>query len=374
MSRVKRVLLRNVLFAVLGVGQWCTCTERAWGLGTEHYGNAPIDGAWGFCKELLAVVNVRQRIYWREVNGDPQFFFRGKTDDLNQVLQHFRQLPGADHVIVLVPGPGETNSLDGKLAIPHDWHLHAPGGFYKARADGEKGTSVMTKHPTLTIHVNGPRPALTTPLEQIQRFIAELNDDAFGVREKAMFELEKLGRSVEPVLRRALSKMPPPEAKKRIERLLEKLPGVELDRIQLPEGVTVLGLEDLRDRYVQGLQSGSIEIRGMALTNLAGLCNQFDDVLPVILRALKEDPNEYVRRSAAAALARQGKKAVDALPILRAGLKDSDAGVRIAFQQAIVTIETARSDSAQDERTKQKRAIREYIAKYLLGIQRSSQR
>jgi hypothetical protein len=58
----------------------------------------------------------------------------------------------------------------------------------------------------------------------VRQWIRELNDPRFTVRETASRELAKLGRQVEPELRRALAGASP-EARLRLERLLAALPG-----------------------------------------------------------------------------------------------------------------------------------------------------
>ena len=50
----------------------------------------------------------------------------------------------------------------------------------------------------------------------------DLDAESFGVREKAEQELEKLGDSAEPELRRTLAGRPSAEVCRRIERLLER--------------------------------------------------------------------------------------------------------------------------------------------------------
>jgi WD40 repeat protein len=61
---------------------------------------------------------------------------------------------------------------------------------------------------------------------RLARLITELGDDRFGVREQAARELEALGVRAEPALRRALEGKLSAEARRRAERLLEKLrPG-----------------------------------------------------------------------------------------------------------------------------------------------------
>jgi RNA polymerase sigma factor (sigma-70 family) len=64
----------------------------------------------------------------------------------------------------------------------------------------------------------------TSKAGDVARWIRELDDRRFAVREKAMAELRKLGRQVEPDLRRALPGAPL-EARLRMERLLASLGG-----------------------------------------------------------------------------------------------------------------------------------------------------
>jgi hypothetical protein len=59
--------------------------------------------------------------------------------------------------------------------------------------------------------------------EILDRLLADLDDNAFVVREKANQELERLGKFIEQPLRKALQKQPGLEARRRIDRLLEKL-------------------------------------------------------------------------------------------------------------------------------------------------------
>lgn len=60
----------------------------------------------------------------------------------------------------------------------------------------------------------------------IDKLIADLDSNQFVVREKAMQELDRLGRLVEPALKKALATQQPSlELRRRMERLLEKMEG-----------------------------------------------------------------------------------------------------------------------------------------------------
>jgi len=72
-----------------------------------------------------------------------------------------------------------------------------------------------------------PAPALEA--RRIAQWIKELDDDAFDVREKATQELAKLGDAAEGALHHALAGQNSPEARQRIEKLLERR-----DKVGLP--------------------------------------------------------------------------------------------------------------------------------------------
>jgi RNA polymerase sigma factor (sigma-70 family) len=79
---------------------------------------------------------------------------------------------------------------------------------------------------------------------RIKRLIAELDDDAFAVRERASEELEKLGAAAELALRAALAATGSAEVRQRVTRLLDKLaaPGGQSEARRLPRLVTLLEL------------------------------------------------------------------------------------------------------------------------------------
>jgi hypothetical protein len=72
--------------------------------------------------------------------------------------------------------------------------------------------------PLLRKHV---RPARADGAPPLARLIADLDADAFAVREKASRQLQSRGPAVIPALREALAANPSPEARRRMEAVLE---------------------------------------------------------------------------------------------------------------------------------------------------------
>jgi dipeptidyl aminopeptidase/acylaminoacyl peptidase len=96
-----------------------------------------------------------------------------------------------------------------------------------------------------------------------KRLIADLDNDQFKVREKAMDDLAKLGPSVAPLLKTALSTDPGTETRRRIERLLVGLTGAdlageELRGTRVVEALEYIGTKDAA-AVIQALAQGSAE-------------------------------------------------------------------------------------------------------------------
>ncbi len=128
------------------------------------------------------------------------------------------------------------------------------------------------------------RPARATPIDnaRLERLIRELDDDDFTVRENADKELQGLGESAGPALRKALANPGSLEARRRLEVLVERLNGRELapERLQALRALRVL--EDLNTEQTREL-----------LRQLAG--GEKDDPLTreaeaVLVRLTKQTP------------------------------------------------------------------------------------
>jgi hypothetical protein len=149
--------------------------------------------------------------------------------------------------------------------------LRTGAGGHPADRDLEKlWTDLGTSDPVVAhqaIETLVAKPGLTVPFfrqrlhpdqpldpRRLAHLLADLDSREFNVREKASQELEKLAEVAEPALKNALEGRPSLEARRRIERVLEKLKEERLhpsgDRLRLIRAVEVLeqiGNQQARD-------------------------------------------------------------------------------------------------------------------------------
>lgn len=362
MSRCRKWVVAVAVVALAGPGSANRCFAAA----TEHVGNGTITQGLNFSPELLTAVNLDTRVYWNEVNGNPYFYFKGNTDALNKALELFAKVKAEGHDVILVPGSGDTKTFKGD-PIASNWNFNVPMGLYYA-------SGKFSKHARFTIYINQESAKGKVDEKQVQRWIADFDLDDFTKREKAEQELAKLGRLASPCLRKALEAKPSPETERHLKALLDKLEGIDLGHIKIPQGVKVLEVSDLLANAHEDLKSKDDTVRGMAAHSLGGLDAFGVEVIPELIDLLKNDKNEYVRRSAASALAWFGKRSADALPILREGLKDTDVNIRSSFEQAVKAIEEAKDDPKRPEQVKKLKAIREDIARFHQALPKSNEK
>ncbi len=314
---------------------------RAFALAFEYFGNDPIPPGYdqSFGPGILALGNLKSRIYWYEVNGDPFFYYRGDTTALNEALRKFAELPTAPREVILLPGPAERDSLTRERRIAYDWSIHSPSGLTGGGP------------PTMTVFVTGVAPARPPDAAALSRWIADLDSDSFVVRDRACRDLERLEHSAAPALRNARNARVSAEAGRRIDLLLSRLSGIDLQAVEVPAGLSVLTLNDLLARHRAGLKSSDPITRGLSASALAEL-NRYVNVVPDLVGFLGSERHEYARRSVAGALSRLGKKATPALADLKAGLKDPDVNVRNAFDYAVNVIEGAKDEKPTDDPAK----------------------
>jgi hypothetical protein len=100
---------------------------------------------------------------------------------------------------------------------------------------------------------------------RIARLLADLDSDGFAAREKATRELQDLGESAGPALRKALAERPSAEVRQRVEQLLAEVddPAASPERLRVLRATEVLervGTDEAR-RVLETLAAGLAETR-----------------------------------------------------------------------------------------------------------------
>jgi hypothetical protein len=350
-------LTAALALAVLLVGT----TQRADARATEHFGREPVTTGWPtFTADLLPVLNDPARVYWYEVNGDAWFYYQGDTAALNELMKRLAA-GGKGRELILHAGALEKTSLSGEKRVEASWNVHVPGGFgpklYK------EFDLVTDKLPAVHVYLTHPRPARATAA-QVAGWIKDLDSDDAETRKRAISALEKQGHLAAAALREAL-KSGSAEVRARARALLDRLPRLNLDELVIPEGLTVVGPDDLAARYANGLKSAESVVRGLAATRLSEVEPDRKKAVAGLLEVMQKDKHEYVRRSVIMTLGREGKYAETALPALRELAHDADVNVGNAAKSAVALIEKAKADPAAEERMKLRKAIGDDVRAFL---------
>ncbi len=102
------------------------------------------------------------------------------------------------------------------------------------------------------------RPGAGDP-ERVARLVADLDSNAFAVRERAARELEKLGTAAEPALGKALEGRPSPEVRRRVEELLRRLAAGRLADRRAVEVLEHVGSPEAR-QVLRSLAEGPPQV------------------------------------------------------------------------------------------------------------------
>lgn len=323
-------------------------------LAEETFGNRPMVKQPDWAEGVVDVVNLKSRVYSNWVNGNENCFYRGNARAVNEALRAYAAVKDDIRQVILMPGSGKTHSFDRK-PIDFDWQLHVPSGIYKAVS--------QRKHAVMTVYVKTTKPK---PLErkQVEKWLADLNNESFKIRDKATQELQKLGNDAKPFLRQALKGQPALEARRRIDGLLDRLRDLDVTDLEIPKGVTLITVDDLLAARLKELKDADSTVCGMAVQDLTALASYSDKVVPALCEMLAKDKNEWVRRVAAGCLGHLGVQAKPAVPLLKQGLADAEANIRNAFQAALERIENAKEEPGYPERVQREIAILKEISEF----------
>lgn len=130
---------------------------------------------------------------------------------------------------------------------------------------GYRAIASLLAHPNTAVAALGERLRRVEPVKpgEVDRLIADLNDDNFSVRERAVERLAALSEMARPGLLRAKAQRPSPEVRRRVEDLLARFdqPAGGPEHLRCLRAVEVLetiGTEEAR-RVLANLASGAKE-------------------------------------------------------------------------------------------------------------------
>jgi hypothetical protein len=337
------------------IGVFLATAATAFALREVMFGNAPIPNRPGWAAGVVDVVNLESRI-WLEnhaMAGTVTCFYKGDIHAVNLALRKFAAVNAGARPLVLLPGPGKPH-FGSK--IEGDMQFYVSGGII--RGTDSRGSPVAHHVPqsqVLTVYINSAKPRGTFDREKAEKWIADLDDDSFPTRQAATRELEKLGLAVKPLLHENLKAGLSAEVRRRIDALLAKFKGFDADDLKIPDGLTLVTVNDLMQAHLKGL-SQPYQTRCGIPMSLVELAPYSDKVVPA-LTTLLSNKDRHVRQHAAWWLGAVAAAARSALPVLKARLDEPDTEVRTAFQRAMDQIEKARPEPGWEAAAKRRQAI-----------------
>jgi len=137
---------------------------------------------------------------------------------------------------------------------------------------------------------------------------------------------------------------------------------IDLAKLEIPKGVTLLDIPTLSKRVAAGLAASKDKtVRGWGCGELTSLDHFSGENMKAVAKML-DDSDNWVRLNAAGSLPQFGKKAAPHLPALRECLVAGDQGLKERAQAAIVEIEKAEDQSKEE---KEFSASQKKIAEFL---------
>jgi hypothetical protein len=231
----------------------------------EMFGNYPVGKRQGWAEGVVDVVNLESRIWLQNQLGETiTCLYKGDIHAVNLALRKFATVKIGERRLILLPGPGKP--FISSKPIEGDWQFFVPG-------DDRRSPS-KTAPPVLTVYVNAAKPREPLDRKQAEKWIADLDDNSFQTRHTAYGALEKLGAAVKPLLRDTLKARPSPEVRRRIDALLAKLKGFDVDDLEIPDGLTVVTPGELLEGYLKDLSDPSRS--GVAISGLVELAPYSD--------------------------------------------------------------------------------------------------
>jgi hypothetical protein len=115
-------------------------------LGTEDFGDKPIEPSADWLAGTVAMVESPGRVYSKRVNGDENFYYKGSTVEFNEFLKKFVAVKAPVHRLIL-----QKEYRDKSLDFCYDWLLRVPSGLYRNQLIREKGKGTSEIYPSIVV-------------------------------------------------------------------------------------------------------------------------------------------------------------------------------------------------------------------------------
>jgi RNA polymerase sigma factor (sigma-70 family) len=162
---------------------------------------------------------------WEVATGKPIRTFKGHRGHINSLVfsRDDRRLASAssDSTVLIWDTTGSPGRLTTDAALADSWKALA--GDDAKRAQDAVWALARTPEKSIPLLAARLHPVQPVILEQLERWIKDLDSDQFAVREKATTELQNLRELAQPALRRVLEGKPTLEQRRRIEPILAEL-------------------------------------------------------------------------------------------------------------------------------------------------------
>lgn len=285
---------------------------------------------------------------------------------VNEAMALFAKLPGKNKQIRFVAGPGKRKDLQQKKTIPFDWSVHIPAGLELAMQ--KENPSVMVVHVTVPLPVAKPDDAA------VKKWIAELDSPMFPVRDAATKKLRELGFAGVTYFQAALQATESTEARNRLEDLLNRLKGIDLQRLEFPKSVELVGPADQFEQYRKQLADPDSSTRGQAAIGLASSQGDPAEAVKAFEKFLETEKNEYALRCFSSAATRLGADAKPLVPAMKKKFAYPDANVNHAFVAAVKAIEAAKPIKRPSDEAKALATLRGEIQKTITAAREKAKK
>jgi hypothetical protein len=142
MYKAKHVVL---FLCVLGI------STVVFALGTENFGDKPIEISCDWYDGVAVVAQSPGMIYSRWVNGGEDFYYKADTNTFNNVLQKFDAVSSPLRRLIIESGSGTAKSLQGDKEFTFDWKLDIASGIYLHMLISDNTMKKDQMYPSITL-------------------------------------------------------------------------------------------------------------------------------------------------------------------------------------------------------------------------------